>query len=460
MKNSKLIFPPGFLWGSATSSYQIEGGWSEDGKGESIWDRFAHTPGKIHDGSTGDIACDHYHRWNEDIQLMRQIGLQAYRFSISWPRILPNGRQYVNQAGLDFYSRLVDALLEAEITPFVTLYHWDLPQTLQDEGGWAARSTAQAFVEYTDVVSRYLGDRVKHWITHNEPSVAAFTGYYDGEHAPGLHDPLAALQASHHLLLSHGWAVPVIRQNCPQAEVGMALSTSFNQPASPSKPDRDDWRFGDGLWLRWFLDPLYGRHYPADIVAGMHQMGFLSPDGMTFIQPGDLDAIAIPTDFLGVNYYTRFLSRNQSVPETQNLPQTVFPAPKTPEFWTEMDWEIYPDGFFNVLTRLYLEYMVPKIYVTENGASYATAPDENGKIQDQLRINYIRSHLSAAHRATQAGVPLQGYFYWSLLDNFEWSRGFTQRFGIVWVDYTTQERILKDSAKFYTHVIQENAVTV
>ncbi len=272
-------FPPTFTWGAATASYQIEGAWDEDGKGKSIWDRFSHTPGKIAHGDTGDVACDHYHRWQEDIRLMQTIGLKAYRLSIAWPRILPAGRGKVNQAGLDFYSRLVDGLLQAGIQPFVTLYHWDLPQVLQDEGGWAARSTAQAFVDYTEVVTRHLGDRVKHWITQNEPSVAAWNGYLNGEHAPGLQDPAAAMAASHHLLLSHGWAVPVIRQNSPGAEVGLSSNVNWATPASPSQADYNAFRQNAGLWCRWFLDPLYGRGYPADVVSDAAALGYLASRG-------------------------------------------------------------------------------------------------------------------------------------------------------------------------------------
>ncbi len=266
-------FPEDFLWGAATASYQIEGGWKEDGKGESIWDRFSHTPGKIMDGSTGDIACDHYHLWRDDIGLMKEIGLRAYRLSISWPRILSQGRGQVNPAGLDFYSRLVDVLLEANIIPFITLFHWDLPQALQDEGGFAERATAEAFVEYADIVTRHLGDRVKNWITHNEPSVFAFIGHVWGEHAPGLKERAKGLQVMHHLLLSHGWAVPIIRQNSPGAQVGISLNINYGQPASPSSYDYHAWRYQNGLWTRWLTDPLYGRHYPADLVTDAVRSG-------------------------------------------------------------------------------------------------------------------------------------------------------------------------------------------
>ena len=455
-----LTFPKGFIWGAATASYQIEGAWNEDGKGESIWDRFTHTPGKIKDGSTGDVACDHYHRWREDIKLMQQIGLHAYRFSIAWPRLLPNGRGTINQPGLDFYSRLVDGLLEAGITPFATLYHWELPQTLQDEGGWANRATSEAFIEYTDLASRTLGDRVKHWITHNEPAVTQYEGYLQGDHAPGLKDPRAALLTSHHLLLSHGWAVPIIRQNSPDSEVGITLNFGYTQPASPSPQDAFAVRIANAFMADWYLDPLYGRQYPLVAIDAMVKSNMLPGSKLEFIQPGDMEAIAVPTDFLGINYYSRYIIRAEDVPEDQNQPRTVFPAPKNPESWMDNGWEIYPDGLYNILTHLHSTYPIPKLYITENGAAYSTPPTADGHIPDVHRTNYLRTHFTAAHRAIQDGVPLLGYFVWSLMDNFEWAEGYTQRFGIVWVDYSTQQRILKDSALWYTQVIQANGFNI
>jgi len=450
MTESSLEFPKGFIWGAATSAYQIEGGWNEDGKGESIWDRFAHTPGKIEDGSTGDVACDHYHRWRDDIALMKSLGLQAYRFSINWPRVLPQGRGPVNAAGLDFYSRLVDGLLEAGITPFVTLYHWELPQALQDEGGWPARATAEAFVEYADLVSRRLGDRVKNWITHNEPWCAAFLGYAKGEHAPGVKgDWKRALAAAHHVLLSHGWAVPVIRRDSPGAEVGITLNFEWTMPASPSAPDYHAARAHDGYFNRWFADPLYGRGYPADKVAEYAAAGYWDAG---LIRSGDLDAIAARTDFLGANYYTRMVARDEAAPG--NLPPTEFKAPEAE--WTEMSWEVYPDGLYRLLCRLHFDYQPRKLYVTENGASYSDGPDREGRVRDERRLNYLLRHFTAAHRALDAGAPLAGYFVWSLMDNFEWAKGYTQRFGIVWVDYQTQQRRPKDSALWYRDVIANN----
>lgn len=451
-----LTFPPHFLWGVATSSHQIEGAWQEDGKGESIWDRFSHTPGRISDKSTGDIACDHYHRWPEDIRLMQDLGLTAYRFSIAWPRILPAGRGQVNQAGLDFYSRLVDGLLEAGIKPFATLYHWDLPQALQDEGGWPARATAEAFVEYADVVSRGLGDRVQHWITHNEPWCISFLSHQIGEHAPGHQSWAEAFAAAHHILLSHGWAVPILRRNSPEAEVGITLNFSYPSPASASEADRSLAREFDGYFNRWFLDPIYGRRYPADKVHFYtEQCGFL-PQGLDFVRPGDYEAIAAPTDFLGVNYYTREVFRNTVAPD--NLPQQVFRAPASE--LTDMGWEVYPDGLYRFLNRLHFEYQIPKLYLTENGVSYADGPDAEGRVRDQRRIDFLAAHFAAAHRAIQGGVPLAGYFVWSLLDNFEWAHGYRQRFGLVWVDFATQQRLPKDSALWYRDVIARNGLVL
>ncbi len=452
-----LAFPDGFIWGAATSAYQIEGAWNEDGKGESIWDRFSHTPDKIVGGGTGDVACDHYHRWPEDIALMKELGLKAYRFSVSWPRILPSGRGEVNQAGLDFYSRLVDGLLEAGITPFVTLYHWDLPQGLQDEGGWAARSTAEAFVEYAGVVSRYLGDRVKHWITHNEPWVTALMGHQIGAFAPGLRDYPVALRAGHHLLLSHGWAVPVLRSNCPGAEVGIVLNLIPLVPGPSSSTVHPAFRKFDGYFNRWFLDPLYGRRYPADMVADYIAAGHLPPEGLTFVEPGDLEAIATGTDFLGINYYFPVILRSEVAPESESNPMMLL-IPQ-PEFeYTEYYMMVHADGLRHLLNRVHFEYHPGKLYITENGASYSDGPDSDGRVRDQRRLSYLRDHLAAAHHAIDCGVPLAGYFVWSLMDNFEWSVGYTQRFGIVWVDYETQQRIPKDSALWYKQVIAENGL--
>ncbi|MGA7731231.1 MAG: GH1 family beta-glucosidase, partial [Chloroflexia bacterium] len=452
-----LNFPPSFVWGTATSSYQIEGAAQEDGRGESIWDRFSHTPGKVEDGSTGDVACDHYHRWRDDVRMMKELGLQAYRFSIAWPRILPEGRGRVNRAGLDFYSRLVDELLEAGIAPFATLYHWDLPQVLQDAGGWPSRATAEAFVEYADITSRALGDRVKRWITHNEPWCASMLSYQIGEHAPGWNDWPAALAAAHHLLLSHGWAVPVLRENSPGAEVGITLNFTIATPATDKEEDVAAARTFDGYFNRWFTDPIYRGYYPEDMVAAYADLGVRPAGEPSYVHSGDMKAIATSIDFLGVNYYTRFVA---SGPLSLDAPPPEPPPDPPGTERTEIGWEVYPQGLHDLLVWLHTDYKPAKLYITENGVSYSDGPGSDGRVRDERRIRYLRDHFAAARRAMDKGVPLAGYFVWSLMDNFEWAKGYKQRFGMVWVDYETQQRIPKDSALWYRQVITSNAVSV
>jgi beta-glucosidase len=437
-------FPKEFLWGAATASYQIEGAANKDGRGESIWDRFSHTPGKVLNGDTGDVACDHYHLWRDDIKLMKSLGLNAYRFSIAWPRVLPNGSGQINEAGIDFYSQLVDGLLEVGLRPFATLYHWDLPQALQDKGGWPSRMVVDAFVEYTDIITRALGDRVKDWITLNEPWVSAFVGYKDGRHAPGHTNLDEAIAASHHLLLSHGRSVPVIRSNVKDANVGITLNLTPQMPASSSLVDKKAATWADGYNNRWFLDPLVSRGYPQDIVDSFNTK-------MEFVQPGDMNDIEVPIDFLGVNYYTRHVHRAE-IPEEQNQPQTEFRGDEV----TAMDWEVYPQGLYDLLGRLHFDYRFPSIYMTENGAAFEDNVNGNGEVHDPSRVSYIQRHLEMVHDAIQIGVPLHGYFVWSLLDNFEWGWGYSIRFGIVHVDYQTQKRTLKSSAKWYQNKIREN----
>jgi beta-glucosidase len=440
-------FPEDFLWGAATSTYQIEGAWQEDGKGESIWDRFSHTPGKIADGTTGDVACDHYHRYLEDVALMAALGLPAYRFSISWPRVLPSGYGSLNPPGMDFYSRLVDALLASGIQPVATLYHWDLPQALQNRGGWPNRSTAEAFVEYAERMARQLGDRVRYWITHNEPFCASVLGYETGEHAPGHRDRGEAMRAAHHLLLSHGWSVPVIRRDSPAAQVGIALNLSPQTPSSSSEADQRATDLHDGMLNRWFLDPLSGRGYPQDVV---NHYGV----AMDFVNGADLPVIAVPIDFLGVNYYTRNIIRSDEVIDAQNLPREVLPSPNP----TDMGWEVYPDGLYEVLARLHSDYRFEAVYVTENGAAYPDHVGPNDTVDDPKRVAYLRSHLGSVARAIAAGIPVRGYLAWSLLDNFEWAHGYTKRFGLVYVDFATQRRIPKASANWYRRIITENTL--
>ena len=449
-------FPDDFLWGVATSSFQIEGAADVDGKGESIWDRFCEQPGAVKDGTDGKVACDHYNRYPSDVQMMADLGMQAYRFSVSWPRILPSGTGRVSEAGLAFYDRLVDSLLEKDITPYVTLYHWDLPQALQDRGGWPSRDTAKAFVEYADVVSRRLGDRVRHWITHNEPWCISVLGHLNGEHAPGHKSLNETLHTSHHLLLSHGWSVPVIRENVPDAEVGITLNLLPGGPASSSEADRAAWRHLDGTFNRWFLDPLYGRGYPQDIISDYMESGELANAELPFVLPGDLEAMAVETDFLGINYYSRAVVRSDKVPEEENLPVEL-KVPEDAEF-TDMGWEVYPRGLYDLLVDLHETYAPPALYITENGAAYGQGPDASGRVNDQLRLDYLREHFKAAHTAIQGGVPLVGYFVWSLMDNFEWAFGYEKRFGIVYVDYETLERTPKASALWYREVIRRNGL--
>ena len=432
-----LGFPPDFVWGAATAAYQIEGSPTADGRGESIWDRFSHTPGKTKNGDTGDVACDHYRRWAEDVALMRTLGLHAYRFSVAWPRILPGGRGAVNAAGLDFYDRLVDALLAAGIRPYVTLYHWDLPQPLQDAGGWANRDTVAAFVEYADVVARRLGDRAAAWITHNEPGVVAFIGNLVGEHAPGIQDLPTAIRVSHHLLLSHGQAVPVLRAASPGVPVGITLNLSAIHPATGSAEDAAAARRQDAFWNRWFLDPVGRGSYPADALA---LLGPAQPP----VQAGDLATIATPIDFLGVNNYSRSVVR--AAPEDPLLGTAPV---RPPGEYTTMDWEVYPDGLREVLERVHTDYRFPAYYVTENGAAFPDTLAPDGAVHDARRQAYLAGYIAAAGQAIRHGVPLKGYFVWSLLDNFEWGHGFSQRFGIVYVDYATQARHLKDSGHWY-----------
>jgi beta-glucosidase len=432
-------FGADFLWGCATSSYQIEGAAHEDGRVESIWDRFAATPGKIRDGSSGAVACDHYHRWPEDLDIARSLGLDAYRFSIAWPRIFDGVNAAPNGKGLGFYERLVDGMLERGLQPWATLYHWDLPQWLQDRGGWNERATVDAFVELADAVTRRLGDRVKHWITHNEPWCTAMIGHHEGWHAPGTTDFKTALQVCHHVLLSHGKAVPVIRANVPDAQVGIALSLHPVRAASDSPEDRAALLRHDGLRFRWFMDPLYGRGYPA---ATLGAVGQAAPA----ILDGDLDAIAVPTDFLGVNYY--FPETVAHAPGQGPLGARVLP-PGAQAQTTAMGWEVAPQGLTELLQRIEDEYRPGPIYLTENGSCYDDAVEDDGAIHDAERRAYLQRHLGALRDTLRAGVPVKGYFAWSLVDNFEWSEGYGRRFGLVHIDYATQQRRLKDSARWY-----------
>ena len=445
MSDLFIKFPQDFTWGTATAAYQIEGAVKEGGRGLSIWDTFSHTSGKIENGDTGDVADDHYHHWEEDVALMASIGLSAYRFSIAWPRIQPTGQGPVNTSGLDFYDRLVDALLARNIQPWVTLYHWDLPQSLQDTGGWANRQTAEYFAEYTSIVVRRLGDRVQHWITHNEPFVASFLGHYFGIHAPGIRNIETALKAVHHLLLSHGLAVQAIRavSNSP-AQVGITLDLHSVHAASQSDADLQAAQRFDGIQNRLFLDPVFLGSYPQDMID---YFGPLFPT----IQPGDLQTTHAPIDFLGVNNYFRSVVKSDPQNPELKLSEIQIPGRE----YTEM-WEIYPAGIYEVLTRVWRDYHPAKLYVTENGCAVTDGVDADARVRDYRRIRFLRDYLFQCYRAIADGAPLAGYFVWSWMDNFEWAYGYTKRFGIVYIDYTTQKRILKDSGTWYSQVVRAN----
>ena len=444
------VFKDSFIWGTATSSYQIEGAIQTDGRGESIWDTFCRVPSAIDDNSSGEVACDHYNRFADDIKMIRNLGFKYYRFSIAWPRIFPQGRGTVETKGLDFYSRLVDELLKNNITPCVTLYHWDLPQTLEDEGGWPNRDTAMAFVDYADAMSRHLGDRVNLWTTHNEPWCASMLGYHQGRHAPGRTNLRDAVAASHHMLLSHGLSVPVIRNNVADAKVGIVLNPVPGIPASTSEADHDAHRKFDGEFNRWYLDALYKGHYPEDMLEHFSADETFENKGTDFIQDGDNEAIAAATDFLGINYYSRAIIAAD--PEAANPGKIPNPGP---EMRTDMDWEVYPTGLYDLLKRIHDDYAPKEMYITENGAAYSEGPDADGRVRDHRRTSYIHGHLLAVKRAIADGVPVNGYFVWSLMDNFEWSFGYTKRFGIVYVDYETQKRFPKDSAYWLKSIMTD-----
>ncbi|HEV2590519.1 MAG TPA: GH1 family beta-glucosidase [Gaiellaceae bacterium] len=433
-------FPRDFVWGAATASYQIEGAANEDGRGESVWDRFAATPGRVRNGDSGAVACDFYHRYSHDIRLMQELGIDAFRFSIAWPRVLPEGRGTVNEKGLDFYDRLVDELLANGITPFATLFHWDTPQVLDEEGGWPSRGIIEPFCEYVEAVSARLGDRVQHWITHNEPWVVAWVGHGWGHHAPGRTSDKEALAAAHHLLLSHGRAVEILRRNAPDAAVGITLNLDYVYAASNDPADGAAVRWVDGLHNRWFLDPIFKGSYPADMLEAW-------AESMPEVHDGDLATIAAPIDFLGVNNYTSPLV---AADETGGRSEIVRRADVDR---TDMGWEVVPDGLHDLLVRLDREYGPKSIYVTENGCAYADVRGHDGQVEDPERQAYLAAYIDAAGRAIEAGVPLRGYFTWSLLDNFEWAWGYWKRFGLIYIDYATLERVPKGSFYWYRDFI-------
>jgi beta-glucosidase len=430
---SRAQLAPPFLFGAATAAYQIEGAANEGGRGPSIWDQFSHEPGRTLNGDTGDVACDHYHRWRDDVALMASLNLQAYRFSIAWPRVQPEGRGAWNEEGIAFYDRLIDALLERDIQPHATLYHWDLPQALQDRGGWGRRDTAQHFADYAGRMGQLFGDRLASLCTHNEPWCTAVLGHEIGKFAPGLRDARLAAQVSHHLLLSHGLALARLRADGVRAPLGIVLNQSPVSCASDSAEDRAAGATEYARFVRWYMDPIFLGRYPED--PGIEHY--------PKVEEGDLALISAPIDLLGLNYYTRiWVSRSQPV---QPRPDALGV--------TDMGWEIYPEGLRDQLIALHRDYPnLPPVYITENGMAEADRL-QDGRVDDPRRVDYLRRHLEAVAEARAAGVDVRGYFYWSLMDNYEWDSGYDKRFGIVHVDYATQQRTPKASALWYRDTI-------
>jgi beta-glucosidase len=457
--NGVRRFPEGFLWGAATAAYQIEGAAAADGRTPSIWDTFSVTPGRVVGGHTGHVATDHYHRYRDDVALMARLGLSSYRFSVSWPRVQPAGAGPANPKGIDFYRRLVDELLEHGIEPWLTLYHWDLPQPLEDAGGWPARDTAQRFADYADIVYSALGDRVRYWTTLNEPWCSAFLGYASGDHAPGRRDPAAAIRATHHLLLGHGLAVRAIRADATDAQLGLTLNLYAVTPASSAPEDQDAARRIDGLQNRLFLDPVLLGSYPSDVVADLAGITDFS-----HVRDGDLATIATPLSMLGVNYYSRHVAAAPLDGDWRNGEGACFPASEGVRFVkrgvpvTAMDWEIDAPGLTEVLERVHRDYPEVPLYVTENGAAFEDSVAPDGSVDDPERRSYFEGHLGACYDAISAGVPLRGYFAWSLMDNYEWAWGYTRRFGLVYVDYVNQSRTPKASALWYSDVIRRHGL--
>jgi len=444
-----LTFPKNFIWGVATSAYQIEAAWKEDGRGPSIWDTFSHTPGKVTHNENGDIAADHYHRWKEDFALLSEMGIKAYRFSTAWPRILPDGTGKVNKKGLDFYDRIVDELLKRKIEPYVCLFHWDLPQALQDKGGWPNRDTTGHFAEYARVVADRLGDRVNVWFTHNEPWVAAFVGHFLGDHAPGKKDIGAAVKSLHHILLSHGLAADAIRAEVKHpVKIGITLNLNPVHPATDSKKDKEATERVDMFMNRIVLDPLLKGTSPiqessiAKLLTGK------------LIQDGDLKKIH-QLDILGVNYYSRAVMKHDPKFPVVNVAQV---HPEGNEY--SGMWEIYPEGMYKILKQVWNYQPTCELMVTENGVPVPDGVDFDGRVRDERRIRYLQNHIAQVHRAIEDGIPVMGYFHWSLMDNFEWALGYGPRFGLVYVDWKTQKRIVKDSGRWFARVIAENAMEI
>ncbi|MFF5932757.1 GH1 family beta-glucosidase [Streptomyces sp. NPDC012508] len=450
------LFPDGFRWGAATAAYQIEGAAAEDGRTPSIWDTFSRIPGKVRNGDTGDIAADHYHRMREDVALMKELGLTDYRFSLSWSRVQPTGRGPAVQKGLDFYRGLADELLDAGIRPVATLYHWDLPQELEDAGGWPERATAERFAEYAGLAAEALGDRVTTWTTLNEPWCSAFLGYGSGVHAPGRADDAAALRAAHHLNLAHGLAARALREAVPaSAEISLTLNLHAIRALSDAPEDRDAARRIDAVGNRIFLDPVFHGRLPADLVEDTAHI-----TDWSFVRGGDLEVISAPIDSLGINYYSPSVvgaGVSESPSPWPGAPERVRFVP-APGPRTAMDWPVDADGLYELLVRLRDELPEVPLLITENGAAYDDYADPEGEVHDPERVAYLDAHLAAAHRAIADGVDVRGYFLWSLLDNFEWAYGYGKRFGMVHVDFASQRRTPKDSARWYAEVIRRGGL--
>lgn len=443
-------FPKDFKWGAATAAYQIEGAAYDEGKGLSIWDVFSHEKGRVLKDHNGDVACDHYHQFKQDVQHMKKMGLKSYRFSIAWSRVLPNGRLPVNEKGLKFYNDLVDELIKNNIEPIITLYHWDLPQALQDEGGWTNPAIVEDFAAYAEIVFRALGDRVKRWITHNEPWVVAYAGHFAGRHAPGLTDLKTAVQVSHHLILSHAVAVNRYRaMKFKDGEIGITLNLYPIEAASDLKEDVDSAVFVDGYHNRWFLDPVLKGVYPKDILKIFKEkLGFeVTLNDIKIIKESKCD-------FLGVNYYFRKVVKHSNIHEILQFEEI-----KPMGIYTDMGWEIYPKGLYDLLIKLKNDYNNPRMMVTENGAAFGEGLSKEAKLDDDKRVSFLEKHFIEAHRAIESGVRLEGYYVWSLFDNFEWANGYTKRFGIIDIDYTTLKRTWKKSALWYQKVIENNGIS-
>jgi beta-glucosidase len=454
--SSEITFPKNFFWGTATAAYQIEGAWKEDGKGESVWDRFSHTPGTIKNGDTGDTACDSYHRWREDIALMRAMNLNSYRFSISWPRIQASGSGSTNSKGIDYYSRLVDALLEARIRPFVTLYHWDLPQALEDAGGWPNRDTAGRFSEYVDVMARALGDRVSDWMLFNEPSVFTYSGHLEGVHAPGRKSLWDFLRATHVVNLAQGAGFRALKAARPQARVGTAFNMSACEPATDSEADKLAAERTHAITNLWFLEPALKGRYPEAFTY--------LPETVMGIKGDDMEKVRAPLDFIGINLYYRTITSSPGAMErVAHAQEWLFPVRMTtgggeqgPK--TDIGWEVWPQALYDVVTRITRDYNRPVIEITESGCAYNDGPDASGKITDIRRIEYHRQYLAALARAIADSADVRGYHAWSLIDNFEWAEGFSQRFGLAYVDFKTQKRTIKESGSWYAKVAGKNSL--